>query len=70
MENIILWLQLAFVTVCPVAKDQNTGGQRDMDALVDKTLDSLNTALTARPVAGASRSGNNHFEPETLNFEL
>ena len=32
---------------------------KDVNQVVDNTLDSLNKARTARPVAGASRKGNN-----------
>ena len=32
---------------------------KDVNNVIDNTLDSLNKARTARPVAGASRKGNN-----------
>lgn len=32
---------------------------KDVNQVVDNTLDSLNKARTARPAAGASRKGNN-----------
>ena len=35
---------------------------KDVNQVVDNTLDSLNKARTARPVAGASRKGNNPTE--------
>lgn len=35
------------------------GPMEDVNKVVDNTLDSLNIALTARPVAGSSRKGNN-----------
>lgn len=47
----------AAAAVCAAA--QTPGPMKDTNGVVDNTLDSLNIARTARPVAGSSRKGDN-----------
>ena len=39
---------------------------KDVNQVIDNTLDSLNKARTARPVPGSSRKGNNRAEVRLL----
>lgn len=41
------------------AQNKVTAPMKDVNQVIDNTLDSLNKAHTARPVAGSSRKGNN-----------
>lgn len=41
------------------AQNKVASPMKDVNQVVDNTLDSLNKARTSRPVAGASRKGNN-----------
>ncbi|WP_459684820.1 rhamnogalacturonan acetylesterase [Viscerimonas tarda] len=70
MKKTIFCLLFASALICPAADAQNTTGQKkqtqvvprpleDENKVVDNTLDSLNIVMTARPVAGSSRKGDN-----------
>ena len=47
------------ISVNMTAQNQVAGPMKDVNQVVDNTLDSLNIAKSARPVAGSSRKGNN-----------
>lgn len=49
----------ALVPAGAVAQKKVAGPMEDVNKVVDNTLDSLNIAKTARPVAGSSRKGDN-----------
>lgn len=48
-----------FFTVCGNAQNKVTAPMKDVNQVIDNTLDSLNKVRTARPIAGSSRKGNN-----------
>jgi len=61
MRNIIRKITAALLLAMPLyAEAQNTfKPMEDVNKVVDLTLDSLEKAATARPIAGSSRKGNN-----------
>ena len=64
MKNLLLcslWglFGLLLYTGSVHAQNNITSPMKDVNNVIDNTLDSLNKARTARPVAGASRKGNN-----------
>lgn len=64
MRNIFFNVRLfigAVFSICLSAQAQNkiAAPMTDINNVVDNTLDSLNTARTARPIAGSSRKGTN-----------
>ena len=50
---------LAAVTLTTSAQVKEAGGVKDVNGVVDNTPDSIAKAMTARPVPGSSRRGNN-----------
>lgn len=60
-----LWQKSMFMLCCGmapayiIAGDHVPGPMKDVNQVVDNTLDSLNLAKTVRPVAGSTRVGNN-----------
>lgn len=58
-KKSILTAVLAFASLCSYAQKPKYEGMEDVNKVVDLTLDSLEKASTARPVAGSSRKGNN-----------
>ena len=55
-----LILGVAFVFCLPrQAQNKVAAPMKDVNQVIDNTLDSLNKARTARPIAGSSRKGNN-----------
>lgn len=55
---LILGMTFAFVFSAQ-AQNKVSAPMKDVNQVIDNTLDSLNKARTARPVAGSSRKGNN-----------
>lgn len=55
---LILGMAFAFVFSAQ-AQNKVSAPMKDVNHVIDNTLDSLNKARTARPVAGSSRKGNN-----------
>ena len=59
-KMMMLGLCMMFVSMAVVAQDiMKTAPLEDMNKVRDLTLDSLNKANTARPIAGSSRKGGN-----------
>lgn len=56
---LILCLLSAFATTGTWAQQQVAAPMKDVNQVVDLTLDSLNKAKTVRPVAGSTRKGQN-----------
>lgn len=55
-----LILGVAFAFCLPMqAQNKVAAPMKDVNQVIDNTLDSLNKARTARPIAGSSRKGNN-----------
>lgn len=63
MNNIYRFLSTAVIaSLCIAGADAQkkvAGPMEDVNKVIDNTLDSLNIAKTARPVAGSSRKGDN-----------
>lgn len=61
MKKILFSLAVCAAMCLPsqAQKPNVAGPMKDVNNVVDNTLDSLNKAMTARPVAGSSRKGNN-----------
>lgn len=60
MKRTILWVAALLAAALPSAADRKvTSPMADTNNVVDNTLDSLNKARTARPVAGSTRRGDN-----------
>ena len=61
MKKRIFVCFLAFVGCCSgvVAQVTDRQGVKDVNGVVDNTPDSIAKAMTARPVPGSSRRGNN-----------
>lgn len=61
MKKTILTTALALMTLSTMQAQNHTvaGPMKDVNQVVDNTLDSLNIARSARPVAGSSRKGQN-----------
>ena len=55
---LILGMTFAFVFSAQ-AQNKVSAPMKDVNQVIDNTLDSLNKARTERPVAGSSRKGNN-----------
>lgn len=58
MKKIFCVLLSAFALTA-VAQETDRGGVKDVNGVVDNTPDSIAKAMTARPVPGSSRRGNN-----------
>jgi lysophospholipase L1-like esterase len=61
MKETILTIALALMALGTMQAQNHTvaGPMKDVNQVVDNTLDSLNIARSARPVAGSSRKGQN-----------
>lgn len=59
INSSVLMLCLGMATVSVTAIAQVPGPMKDVNNVVDNTLDSLNLARTVRPVSGSTRVGNN-----------
>ncbi len=58
IRNILTSATLALVMTLP-AQEKISAPMNDTNGVIDNTIDSLNKARTARPVAGSSRKGDN-----------
>ena len=58
-KNMLFMLWCAITPAYAIAGDHVPGPMKDVNQVVDNTLDSLNLAKTVRPVSGSSRKGNN-----------
>ena len=62
MKNKVLhclcWLTAITCSLQMQAQNNVASPMKDVNQVADNTLDSLNKARTARPIAGASRKGN------------
>ena len=52
-------MAMLFFTLCVNAQNKVAAPMKDVNKVIDNTLDSLNKVRTARPVAGSSRKGKN-----------
>ena len=57
-KRLICWLMTA-ASLTATAQVKDLGGVKDVNGVVDNTPDSIAKAMTARPVPGSSRRGNN-----------
>jgi hypothetical protein len=58
MRKMLTCLAIAF-SMTAVAQVTDRTGVKDVNGVVDNTPDSIAKAMTARPVPGSSRRGNN-----------
>lgn len=58
IRNILTSATLALAMTLP-AQEKISAPMNDTNGVIDNTIDSLNKARTARPVAGSSRKGDN-----------
>lgn len=59
-RNGLLCAGIAFIfSLTAHAQNKVAAPMKDVNQVIDNTLDSLNKARTARPAAGSSRKGNN-----------
>lgn len=58
-KTLTLALIFSGLSIMPVMAQQKMQSMEDVNKVIDLTLDSLDKAATARPVAGSSRRGNN-----------
>lgn len=63
MKHLLIWGSMLLSTITVSAQmtddERQYQGMEDVNKVIDLTLDSLDKARTARPVAGSSRRGNN-----------
>ena len=55
----LCWLTAVTSSLQAQAQNKVAAPMKDVNQVIDNTLDSLNKARTARPIAGSSRKGDN-----------